>query len=141
MLHMYDDIMHQPSERLMTKHFFTTLLFSTSTPSMMNMEVVTVSAFPCIFAMVRALMHSCKAGPNIKCAALTNKECQHLCGGCLLIDEQLEVHTVLLPLSFAMALMNRVGSKKGDKVFTETELLNLLAIHSFFAPPRQNVLP
>jgi len=47
-----------------------------------------------------------------------------LCGSHKIIGEQLDIHTVLLLLAFAMALMNWVGFGEVTKVFAETKFLN-----------------
>jgi hypothetical protein len=74
MLHIYVNLTHQPSGRFITSGFFATHLFSTSTPSMMKMEVAPVLAIACLIAMVMVLRHSWDAVPNNECAAPESKE-------------------------------------------------------------------
>ena len=68
----YFDFTCLPSGKLIVIGFEATRLLSTSTPSIINIDVAPVSAIACCVSIVIALRDSCVGIPNRWCAAAAN---------------------------------------------------------------------
>jgi hypothetical protein len=72
MLHTCVDRTLRPPGKLMVNGFDVVCIFKTSMPSMMNMDIVPVSAIACVVAIVIMFKASWEVGPNNARAAVAH---------------------------------------------------------------------
>ncbi len=116
--------------------FVACLLFTTSTPSIIKIDVAPVSAIACVVAIAIALRYSDVGVPKILRAAAASDVglASETCGGWEQGDVQLDVWTVASSSSMTFNEQFCVGSKVS--LCAVTKSLNLFA-RSISAPNRQ----
>ena len=125
-----------PSGKLIVSGLVAGLLFNTSTPSIIKIDVAPVSAIACVVAIAIALRYSVVCFPKILRAAAASdvgRESE-TCVGWEQCDVQLDVWTVASSSSMPLNEQFSVGSKVS--ICAVTKSLNLFA-RSISAPNRQ----
>ena len=131
-----EDLTFLPSGKLIVSGLVARLLFTTSTPSIIKIDVAPVSAIACVVAIAIALRYSVVCFPNIPRAAAASDVGRAIenSGGWEPGDVQFDVWTVASSSSTTLNEQIWVGSKVS--ICAVTKSLNLCA-RSISAPNRQ----